>query len=237
MQSYQVKLEIFEGPLDLLLHLIKRNEVDIYDIPIARITHQYLEYLELMRTLDLDIAGEFLVMAATLIYIKSRTLLPSMAAEEESEEDLREQLVQRLLEYQRYKSAAHKLQDFEERRQELFNRNIPYTPDGEEQSNAPLGVSLFDLLLALQRVLNRTEPAESNYEVEAASGPTLEEKISMLWEVLAANSGCTFNSLFATQYSKADIVLSFLALLEMIRRRLIQIVQPKPFGEIYIKPV
>ncbi|MBU1852515.1 MAG: segregation/condensation protein A, partial [Candidatus Omnitrophica bacterium] len=151
--SYKVKLEIFEGPLDLLLYLIKKSELDIYDIPIASITEQYLEYLELMRMLDLNIAGEFLVMAATLIHIKSKMLLPVEEKEvlPEEEEDPREELVRRLLEYKRFKEAAGVLQDLEGQRKEMFTKVGTVGP--EDSGQQFFEASLFDLITALTRVL------------------------------------------------------------------------------------
>ena len=150
--SYKVKLEVFEGPLDLLLYLIKKNEIDIYDIPIAEITEQYLEYLELMRMLDLNIAGEFLVMAAKLIHIKSKILLPPEEKEvlPEEEEDPREELVRRLLEYKRFKEVAGVLQDLEGQRKKMFTRATSVEPGSEEKF---FEASLFDLITALTRVL------------------------------------------------------------------------------------
>ncbi len=140
--SYQVKLEIFEGPLDLLLHLIKKNELDIYDIPIALITKQYMQYLELMKRLNLDIAGEFLVMAASLMYIKSKSLLPSIADDEDEEDDPQQLLVSKLLDYQRFKNIALNLREYEANRQELFTRTVE-VPEDLVCRDIKLELSLF----------------------------------------------------------------------------------------------
>ena len=150
--SYKVKLDVFEGPLDLLLYLIKKNEIDIYDIPIASITEQYLEYIDLMRMLDLNIAGEFLVMAATLIHIKSKMLLPPDEKEllPEEEEDPREELVRRLVEYKKFKEVAGILQDLEGQRKKMFTRDIPFEV---EPGEVFFEASLFDLITAFTRVL------------------------------------------------------------------------------------
>ena len=177
-----VKLERFEGPLDLLLHLIKRDEIDIYDIPIARITQQYLAYLELMRALDLDVAGEFLVMAATLMRIKAKMLLPApQAAEEEDEGDPREELVQRLIEYRQFKEAASTLRTREEERRQLFERGL--LPSEDDAGPLPLApASLFDLLDAFHRVVARLpEPAVYDVRSEVYD---VEEKMAVIARAL-----------------------------------------------------
>src|SRR5215207_1746308 len=166
MAAYEVKLERFEGPLDLLLHLIQRDEIDIYDIPLARITQQYLTYIELMRLLDLDVAGEFLVMAATLMRIKAKMLLPLPAVgEEEQEGDPREELVQRLVEYRQFKEAAGTLKMREEDRRLLFGRGM--IPGEDEMGPLPLApATLFDLLDALNRVMSRIPAHPITYDVQ-----------------------------------------------------------------------
>ncbi|PIW67316.1 MAG: segregation/condensation protein A, partial [Candidatus Omnitrophica bacterium CG12_big_fil_rev_8_21_14_0_65_42_8] len=179
--SYKVKLDVFEGPLDLLLYLIKKNEIDIYDIPIAAITEQYLEYLELMRMLDLNIAGEFLVIAATLIHIKSKMLLPPDEKEllPEEEEDPREELVRRLVEYKKFKEVAGILQGLEGQRKKMFTRDIPFEV---EPGEVFFEASLFDLIAAFTRVL-KDVPKEMFQEI-IKDEFTVEQKVHDLLHML-----------------------------------------------------
>jgi len=229
--SYTVQLEVFEGPLDLLLHLIRRNQVDIYDIPIATITDQYLEYLSMMRSLNLDVAGEFLLMAATLLQIKSKMLLPSGAEEEEEEEgDPRAELVNTLLEYQKFKEAAVRLNE-----REILDRDIfvhgHEAEDTEEGGLVEVGV--FELIEALRDVLSRFSP-EGAYDI-TLDRITLEERIAQILEtVKSRGSGLLFSSLFSGTSSKEDIIVTFMALLELMRMRMIKIYQRAPFGPIEI---
>ena len=228
---YTVKLEIFEGPLDLLLHLIRRNQVDIYDIPIATITDQYLDYLGMMRSLNLDVAGEFLLMAATLLQIKSKTLLP-LAPEEEEEggEDPRAELVNRLLEYQKYKEAAARFHERDMLDRDIFaHRN---QAEGSEDRGL-VEVGVFELIEALKDVLNRAY-IEAAYDI-TLDRITIEERIAQILEtVKLEGSGLLFSSLFSGASSKEDIILSFLALLELIKMRMIKVYQRTPFGPIEI---
>jgi segregation and condensation protein A len=231
---YKVKLEVFEGPLDLLLHLIKENEIDIYDIPIALITQQYLEYLDLMKELNIELAGEFLVMAATLIHIKSKMLLPPSEDETEVEEEIedpRAELVQRLLEYKRFKEAAEELALRETEWRDVFPRQ-PVKPESLIGEEEPIlsDISLFDLLSALRRVLERV-PEKAFYEVTREE-LSLKEKISMLLERLESKEGLTFDELFSQDTTKAEVIVTFLALLEVIRLRLVRIFQSEDFGVI-----
>jgi len=230
--SYKVKLEIFEGPLDLLLYLIKKNELDIYDIPIASITEQYLEYLELMRMLDLNIAGEFLVMAATLIHIKSKMLLPTEEKEvlPEEEDDPREELVKRLLEYKRFKEAASVLQNLEGQRKEMFTKVGVVEPDVSGQQF--FEASLFDLITALTRVL-KDVPKDVFQEI-VKDEFTVEQKIHDLLHMLVTEPVLYLSSLFKNARHKTEIIATFLAVLELIRLKEILVVQKQRFGEIEV---
>lgn len=229
---YKVKLEIFEGPLDLLLYLIKKNEVDIYNIPIAVITEQYLEYIEMMKTLNLDMAGEFLLMAATLVHIKSRMLLPpSEETEEEEGEDPRGELVRRLLEYQRYKDAASVLEDRIVLGRDVFARG-PLPLEGMEEEVGLLDVSIFTLMEALKDVLERA-PKEVVVDVTVEK-TTITDKINLIMEFLEEKGGITFYSLFPTGVKRADIILTFLALLELVRMRMVKVYQSQMDGVIRV---
>lgn len=229
--SYKVKLEVFEGPLDLLLYLIKKNEIDIYDIPVAEITEQYLEYLELMRMLDLNIAGEFLVMAATLIHIKSKMLLPPEEKEllPEEEEDPREELVRRLLEYKKFKEVAGVLQDLEGQRKKMFTRDAVFeTESGEVFFEA----SLFDLITALTRVL-KDIPKDLFHEI-IKDEFTVEQKVHDLLHMFVTAPVLYLSELFKKAKNKIEIIVTFLAILELIRLKEIMIVQKQSFGEIEV---
>ncbi len=231
VDPYTVKLEFFEGPLDLLLHLIRRNQVDIYDIPIATITDQYLDYLNMMRSLNLDVAGEFLLMAATLLQIKSKTLLPLPPEEEEEEgEDPRAELVNRLLEYQKYKEAAARLHE-----RDMLDRNIFVQGDQAEGSEERglVEVGVFELIEALRDVFNRAS-IEAAYDI-TLDRITIEERIAQILEAVnLERSGLLFSSLFSGVSSKEEIILTFLALLELIKMRMIKVYQRTPFGPIEI---
>ena len=235
LEAYPVRLENFEGPLDLLLHLIKKHEVDVYDIPIALVTQQYLEYLELMQELDLEIAGEFLVMAATLIHIKSRMLLPRPAPEqEEPDEDPRELLVQRLIEHQRYKAAAELLHERETLRSAQWHR-----PDERvagiagEEYEPELEVDLFSLLTAFRSVIERARQRPT--VVVPAQQISIEMRIEQLLGRLSETEACGFEDLFAdTGSSRPELIVTFLALLEMIRLKLVRVFQAGAFGQIRI---
>jgi segregation and condensation protein A len=234
--QYQVKLDIFEGPLDLLLYLIKKNEVDIYDIPIALITAQYLDYLDLMKELNLDIAGEFLVMAATLIKIKSQTLLPPAGGvgEEQEEADPRAELMEHLLEYQRYKEAAHQLVTRELLEKDIFTRLQTESP-GEEKGDEEVLIeaSLFDLVDALRKVIGRKDLPE-NFIGVAVEKITVRDKILSILQQLKETPQIVFQSLFDPLVTKYEMVVAFLAVLELIRLRAIRVFQVQPYGEIRI---
>ncbi len=234
--TYKIKLEVFEGPLDLLLYLIKREEIDIYDIPVAKIADQYLEYMEVMKMLDLNIAGEFIVMAATLIHIKSKMLLPQeeIEPEEEEEMDPRAELVQRLIEYKKFKEAAKKLEEMELRQKNIFIRSSSLeqykSHDGE---GVYFEASLFDLLTAFSKVLKEI-PKETIQEI-IKDEFTVDEKIHQLLHLLMEREFIRVNSLFASSKNKLEIIAIFLAILELIRLREIVVVQNKLFGEIEIR--
>jgi len=231
-KDYKVKLEVFEGPLDLLLFLIKRDEIDIYDIPIEHITRQYLEYIEAFKELDLDIAGEFVVMAAHLILIKSRSLLPvHQQGEEETEEeaDPRWELVRQLLEYKKFKDAAAHLGEREAHQNALFGR-VPETPEFE--SERPLSeVSIFDLINAFQKILRRVNKVENLREI-FEENYTVSDKIDFVLKMTASCTALKFSDLFACAASRTEMVVTLLALLELIRLKQISIRQDEPFGEI-----
>jgi segregation and condensation protein A len=231
--STQVQLPIFEGPLDLLLHLIKKSEVSITDIPIATITEQYLATLELMQTLNLDVAGEFLVMAATLIHIKSRMLLPADGDDLDEEEgaDPRAELIRRLLEYQRYKEAAEQLEQREVLTRDVFIRGA--TPTEEVGPRGFRELSVFELLSALKRVLDRL-PQGSFHDV-TLDKITMREQMTMLLDMLRRQSRVLFESLFAGVKSRMELVVTFLAMLELVKVRAIRIYQEELAGPIMIE--
>jgi segregation and condensation protein A len=229
----RVQVEIFEGPLDLLLHLIKKNEVSISDIPIATITEQYLATLEVMQAFNLDVAGEFLVMAATLIHIKSRMLLPLTDAEDDEEEgaDPREELVRRLLEYQRFKDAADQLERREVLTRDVFVRSV--APAEEVPAPAFREVSVFELLTALKQVLDRL-PKDVVHEV-MLDRITVREKMTLLLDHLHAQGKTLFESLFAGVKTRMEVVVTFLAMLELVKVRAIRIFQEEATGPIQIE--
>ena len=236
-QAYEVKLEAFTGPMDLLLHLIRKQKVNIYDIPIALIARQYLEYLSLMKTLNLSLAGEFLVMASTLLYIKSRTLLPKEeAADAEDEEviDPRSELVRQLIEYERFKDAAGSLVDRERVWKDSFTRDPVLVPTKVEEEDDVWteDLQLFDLLSALQGVLDRA-PSETYVEVSRENW-TVEERIQVVMERLEAEATIPFEALFEQQWSRPLIIVTFLGLLELVRMNLVRLFQGEGFGPIHV---
>ena len=235
--AYKVKLESFEGPLDLLIHLIRKNEVNIYDIPISLITEQYLGYIELMQELNLDVAGEFLVMAATLIHLKSRTLLPRPDPAQEDggpEEDPREALVRRLLEHQKYKAAAELLHERETLRGAQFMRPDARVADAAGDDYEPeLEVDLFSLLAAFRGVLERA--SRRPRMVLPPEEMSIELRIEQLLSRLSETEACGFEDLFSDgDGSRPFMIVTFLALLEMIRLKLIRVFQAGGFGPIRV---
>lgn len=227
------KLPAFEGPLDLLLHLIKENKIDIYDIPIVRITKQYTDYLELMKELNLEIAGEFLVMAATLIHIKSKMLLPPDEGQtEELTEDPRTELVQRLLEYQVFKEVSSKFREKENIWKNIFRRTPPHEGDFDTEPELLLfEVSLFDLMSAFKNLQSKT--SEEVIEITRET-LTVADKINFIMEKLDAEEGIKFEDLFKEDFTKIALIITFLALLELIRLGLVKAYQEKVFGSIWI---
>ncbi|MBI5099967.1 MAG: segregation/condensation protein A [Nitrospirae bacterium] len=233
LNNFLFKLPVFEGPLDLLLHLIKENKIDIYDIPIIDITHQYIKYLELMKELNLEIAGEFLVMAATLIHIKSKMLLPTDEEEKkESAEDPRSELVQRLLEYQAYKESSGFLRKREEIWKNIFQRNISDKDDFTFEPEPLLfDANVFDLITAFKKLLEKA-PAQA---VEITRETlTVADKINFIIERIEKEDGIRFEDLFEEGYTRLTLIVTFLALLELIRLGLVKIYQEKAFGIIWI---
>ena len=234
---YTVRTESFEGPLDLLLYLIRKNEVDIYNIPIAAITRQYLEYLELMKELNLDIAGEFLVMASTLVQIKSRMLLPVQEEEEteEAEVDPRAELVKRLLEYQRYREASERLSECELLGREVFARKFASAELGEfKPVEAPPEVELFELIEAFRALLVKV-PEASFHEV-GAEGMTVADRINEILDLLRGKDAVTFERLFTVPLSRDYVIVTFLAILELCKLRMVKLLQANSFGVIWIAP-
>jgi segregation and condensation protein A len=234
LEAYPVRLQNFEGPLDLLLHLIKRNEVNIYDIPIALITHQYLEYIDVMQELNLDVAGEFLVMAATLIHIKSRTLLPRPdPAQEDPAEDPREALIRRLLEHQKFKAAAELLHERETLRSAQWTR--PDRRVAEIAGEAPepeIEVDLFSLISAFRSVVERARQRPAMYL--PGEQISIESRIEQLLAKLSETEACGFEDLFADVQTRAGMIVTFLAMLEMIRLKLIRVFQSGALGPIRV---
>lgn len=230
---YQVRLEKFEGPLDLLLHLIKKNEINIYDIPIALITQQYLEYLSLMKSLNLAVAGEFLVMAATLVQIKARMLLPVEETEDEDDgPDPREELIRRLLEYKQFKEAAGALDSREREWRDVFAREEAPAAPVKASETLLEDLSLFDLVDALQSVLDRT-PHRRLLEIEPDQ-LTVKDRMNAVLEVLEGKESITFLSLFEGQGHRLVIIVTFLALLELTRLKLVRVFQAETFGPILL---
>jgi len=234
--GYDVKLENFEGPLDLLLHLIKKNEMDIYDIQIAEVTGQYLSILDTMQNLNLDIAGEFLLMAATLLHIKSRLLLPPSVAEEAEEEELdpRAELVRRLLEYQKYKNAGDNLNQLPQVNRDIFIRSFPAPDRGEPDDAELVAVGLFELVEAFQRLLKETsDPYIHEVQVERLS---VSERIADILDLLAGRREIAFTELFPTVPELPVVVVTFLALLELVRLRMVRLMQNSRCGGIWLYP-
>ncbi len=231
--DYKVKLEVFEGPLDLLLYLIKRDEIDIYDISIERITRQYLEYLQAFKELNIDVAGEFVVMAANLIYMKSRSLLPvdqQPPDEEADEDDPRWDLIRQLIEYKKFKEAAAQLHV-----RELEQERI-YTREGDAGTDAPLRlaeVGIFQLIHAFQNVVRRIEAREDLREIFGERF-TVSEKIEVILQRIANGASVRFSDLFSEVVSRVEIVVTFLALLELIRLNQVRAIQRDIFDEIEI---
>ena len=234
-EDYKVRLDVFEGPLDLLLYLIRRDELDIYDIPIEMVTKQYMKYLELMRMLDLNIAGDFIVMAATLMMIKSRMLLPveerNSEQTEEDDEDPRWDLVRQLVEYKKFKDAALHLEEQESLFQDVFSREAEYVEMGAKEVRLD-DVGIFDLITAFQEALSNVK--EEELREIFAERVTVPEKIEAILSRLRKKDHIKFNELFSGMSTRHEIVCTFLALLELIRLQHARAEQRGIFGEIVI---
>ncbi len=236
MSEYKVQFEVFEGPLDLLLYLVKKEEVDIYDINITKIATEFIRHIELMRQLDLDVAGEFLVMAATLMYIKSRELLPveqqvEATDEDDDTEDPRWELIRRLVEYKKFKDVAARLQENEIRQENTYARQPGKPQIAETPAPKPV-VSIFDLVNAVNAILKRFQQQEVRDIFQDKW--TVSEKIELLLRTLADRTTLKFSELFAAATSRTEVVVTFLALLELIRLKQLLITQPEAFDEIQI---
>ena len=240
MAEYKVQFEVFEGPLDLLLYLIKKEEVDIYEVNLTRLATQFIEYIDLMRVFDLEVAGEFLVMASTLMYIKSRELLPvdqqvQVEGEEEGE-DPRWELIRQLVEYKKFKDAAARLQTLEAEQENIFPR-LPGKLEFETAAPPPKpDVSIFDLLNAVNVVLQRFAKREDRGDIFEDKW-TVSEKIESILRVISERGSLRFAELFENAASRSEVICTFLALLELIRLRQLVCSQPEPFGEIEIRLV
>ncbi|HXF11311.1 MAG TPA: segregation/condensation protein A [Desulfuromonadaceae bacterium] len=238
MAEYKVQFEVFEGPLDLLLYLIKKEEVDIYEVNLTKLATQFIEYIDTMRLLDLEIAGEFLVMASTLMYIKSRELLPvdqqTQVEGEDEGEDPRWELIRQLVEYKKFKDAAAKLQTLEARQENIYPR-VPGKLEFESETPAPKpDVSIFDLLNAVNAVLKRFEKREGAAREIYEDKWTVSEKIEFVLKTITERGSVKFSDLFAGAASRGEVVCTFLALLELIRLKQLACAQPEPFSEIEI---
>jgi segregation and condensation protein A len=238
MSEYKVKFEVFEGPLDLLLYLIKKEEVDIYSVNLTKLATQFIEYIEMMREFDLEIAGEFLVMASTLMYIKSRELLPvdqqAQVEEEEDGEDPRWELIRQLVEYKKFKDAAAKLQELEARQEGVFPR-LPIKPVFEEEKPAiKPEVTIFDLLNAVNSVLKRFEQRDNPREIFEDKW-SVSQKIEQIVNLMTTKANVRFSELFEDATSRSEVVCTFLALLELIRLKQLVCAQSSDFGEIEIR--
>ena len=239
MSEYKVQFEVFEGPLDLLLYLIKKEEVDIYEVNLTKLATQFIEYVDLMRQFDLEVAGEFLVMASTLMYIKSKELLPAdqqvaVEGEEDEGEDPRWELIRQLVEYKKFKDAAAQLQTLEERQENVFPR-VPGKIEFEaEAAPAKSEVGIFDLLNAVNSILKRFAAKEASTREIYEDKWTVSEKIEYVRNIIAERGAVKFSELFEQAANRAEVVCTFLALLELIRLKQFACVQPEPFAEIEI---
>ena len=234
--TYKCKLKIFEGPLDLLLHLLKEQKMDICDIPIAEITKQYMQYLEMMQEMNLELVGEYLVMAAELTRIKSKTLLPSPEMGEEGDfgggEDPRSELMRRLREYQRYRDAAFELRIKEHDRQQIFSRGGEI--EIEENSETPelMDATVFDLFTAYQKILD-AKSFEKDYEIEITE-MSVTDRMQYILDILNSSDSVTFESFFTVLNNKQEIIVTFLGILELMRLKLMRVQQSQHFETIRI---
>ncbi|MHB1308050.1 MAG: segregation and condensation protein A [Limisphaerales bacterium] len=239
MSEYKVQFEVFEGPLDLLLYLVRKEEVDIYQVNLTRLATQFIEYVELLREFDLDIAGEFLVMASTLMYIKSRELLPrdqqvTPEGDDEDSDDPRWELIRKLVEYKKFKDAAGRLQALELRQEAVFPRRpgkVDYSSPAPKTE-----VSLFDLVGAVNAILKRLQEKQGETRDIFEDKWTVSEKIEQICQTLLSRPQLRFSELFAGSTSRTEVVVTFLAVLELIRLKHLVAIQPETFGEIEIRP-
>ena len=232
---YSIKLDIFEGPLDLLLHLIQKDEMDVRDIRIAEITERYLEWLNLMERLDLDVASEFLVMAATLLYLKSQSILPSATAQASQPAKDREELVKQLLDYKQFKEASQALDRYAEKHEQIFGRSIDLDVELGDLREFEIKATLFDLLTAFQQTTERLQFIDDDaYEEINEEQITVEEKMAFLERRLKESEQVQFEDLFSGFATKVEQIVTFLAILELIRLRRIIAIQTGQLGRIYI---
>ena len=235
MSEFKVQFEIFEGPLDLLLYLVKKEEVDIYEVNLTKLATEFINYVDLMRQLDLDIAGEFLVMAATLMYIKSRELLPKdLQVETEGEddgEDPRWELIRQLVEYKKFKDAAAKLQELEHRQEGIFPRLPPKLEFERDQTINKAEASIFDLVNAVTNILKRFSEKEDLREIFEDKW-SVSEKIELLRRRIGESPRLKFSEMFADATSRTEVVVTFLAMLELIRMKILVALQSEDFGDI-----
>ena len=242
MADYRVRFEVFEGPLDLLLYLIRKEEVDIYEVNLTKIATEFIEYLNLMRELDLDVAGEFVVMAATLMLIKSRELLPrdqrpeGQAGEEEDQEDPRWELIRQLVEYRKFKDAAARLHELEVRAENTYPRVPGRVELPEDATPRRSEATIFDLLDAVNAVLKRFSDRAGEARDVFEDKWSVSEKIQLLVAIVRERQAIRFSELFHASTSRAEVVVTFLAVLELIRLRMIVASQPEAFAEIVIAP-
>src|SRR5712675_997115 len=238
--DYKVKLEVFEGPLDLLLYLIKQDEIDIYDVSLERITRQYLEYLQAFKELNIELAGEFIVMAANLIYLKSRSLLPvdqQPPEEDAGEDDPRWDLIRQLIEYKKFKDAAFQLHQRELLQEGVIPR-VPEKPEFDEQETLLQSeVGIFDLIIAFQKVLKKLEDRREDLREIFEENFTVSDKIDFIIRITSTNQRIAFSELFASAAGRTEIVVTFLALLELIRLKQLRVTQEAPFSEIDIERI
>jgi len=238
--EYNVKLELFEGPLDLLLYLVNKSEVNIVDISVSQVVAQYLEYLDLLRELNIDVASEYLHMAATLIRLKARELLPQQDGEEMADEDgiyNREQLIAQLLEYKKFKEAAGTLRTFEAEQFGAFARGAAEQVETlQEEQEVDLGnISIFDLLSAFKRILGRVQSGEQELlHVVSVDTVKIDERIEVIIGILCDRKEVPFEELFAGDYRKIVVVVTFMAILELVKMQEISFRQEENFGPIFV---
>ena len=239
--DYKVQFDVFEGPMDLLLYLVRKQEVDIYQVNLTQLATEFIQYVEFMRELDLDVAGEFVVMAATLMYIKSKELLPKdkqvLLEEDDEGQDPRWELIRQLVEYKKFKDAAAQLKEKEIEQESIFVRQAP-KPNFKlmETREAPRpDVSVFDLVKAVGTILQRIEDKEGQTREIQADTWSVSQKIEMFRKRAQTQKRFKFSELFEDDRTRQEVVVTFLALLEMIRMKQLQAVQPSPFEEIEIQ--